>query len=62
MTVSFKLKEEIDKFKLVGKCHDALMTDGGHHKQWYLEEILKEIVTNFDELKNRYDWEDGIPP
>jgi hypothetical protein len=23
--------------------NDGLCTDGGHHKQWYLEEIAKEL-------------------
>lgn len=45
----------------------GLLTDESHHKQWYLEEILK--VLGFDlavirkELQaDGYDWEDGIAP
>jgi hypothetical protein len=46
---------------------NGLLTDGGHHKQWYLEEILKALDVNLDELKKElnsedYDWEPGIPP
>jgi hypothetical protein len=44
----------------------ALLTDGGHHKQWYLQRIAEKI--GFDpreELKKEeeeYDFEDGIAP
>lgn len=27
-------------------CVEALMTDGAHHKQWFLGEILKELGYN----------------
>ena len=45
----------------------GLLTDGGHHKQWYLEEILKALGYNLKELrrelnKEDYDWEEGIAP
>jgi hypothetical protein len=45
-------------------CIDALTTDGGHHKQWYLEQILKIIIDSkdYDILKKRHDWEKGIAP
>lgn len=49
----------------------GLLTDGGHHKQWVIEEMLKllgvdlkmlkEVMGSEDE-KNGYDWEDGIAP
>lgn len=45
-------------------CIRGLGTDGGHHKQWFLEEILKVIGVNMEVLKN-YDYnlgERGIPP
>ena len=59
----FKIKdhENIDRIEIISLCHTALMIDGGHHKQWYLEEILKKVVDNFTELKEQYEWEDGIP-
>ena len=46
---------------------DGLMTDGGHHKQWYLEQILIKSGVNLDNLrkdldKEGYGWEDGIAP
>ena len=48
---------------------DALFTDGSHHKQWYLEEILRTIL-GIDGFESRmealaaegYKYEPGIPP
>jgi len=40
---------------------DALYTDGGHHKQWYLEEIL-EAIGREPILDPEYSYEHGIPP
>lgn len=51
-----KLREKIKKLAIEG-----LTTDGGHHKQWYLEEILKIVGYNTKELQKIYDWEEGIP-
>ena len=46
---------------------NALETDGSHHKQWYLEQLLFKL--GFDpnkikeeEIKNDYDWDEGIAP
>ena len=55
-------KEEIKEL-----CIDGLLTDGGHHKQWYLEQILIKLDIDLDELrkelnKDDYDWDEGIPP
>lgn len=49
---------------VINLCLDGLTTDGGHHKQWALEEILKLITseTVFDIYKNQYEWEEGIAP
>ena len=41
---------------------DALCTDGEHHKQWYLEEILKVLGYNPDEMRDAPNWEKGIAP
>jgi len=41
---------------------DALQTEGGNHKQWYLEEILKVLGFNPDEMRDSPNWEEGIPP
>ena len=40
---------------------DALYTDGGHHKQWYLEEILK-LMDREPVADPEYSYEHGIPP
>jgi len=41
---------------------DGLNTDGGHHKQWYLEKILERLIgaDEADDLRYKYDWEKGI--
>jgi hypothetical protein len=47
---------------------DGLLTDGAHHKQWYLEQIfvtiselrLKDLRVWLQEQD--CDWEDGIAP
>jgi hypothetical protein len=38
---------------------EGLSTDGGHHKQWYLEQIAKVLGI---ELTTELDYEKGIPP
>jgi len=46
----------------------ALYVDGGHHKQWYLEQILEAIDVDLQELaaemeaQGGYKWEEGIAP
>jgi hypothetical protein len=43
---------------------EALQTDGAHHKQYYLEEILK-LLTNSDEwlsITSHLAWQEGIAP
>ena len=46
---------------------NGLETDGGHHKQWYLEQILFRLGFNpnkirEEERKEGYDWENGVAP
>jgi len=41
---------------------EALLTDGGHHKQWFLERILEEIGWDREELYKKYGFEKGIAP
>ena len=53
------MDEHIRK-KLVELCLDGLCTDGGHHKQAYLEDILKLPKPTAEELWN-ISWEEGIP-
>ena len=41
----------------------ALATDGAHHKQWYLEEILGICGIPRESLEEIIvEWERGIPP
>jgi hypothetical protein len=41
----------------------ALTTDGGHHKQWYLEHIAAYLRIDLTELRSKYgEWEEGIAP
>lgn len=58
----YTLKKEIKKLAI-----DGLVTQEGHHKQWYIEKILKVLGYNLDDVrqeayKEGYVWEDGIPP
>ncbi len=43
---------------------DALYTDGGHHKQWYLEQILHKLVGDeaYKTIMANAEWETGIAP
>ena len=43
---------------------EGLLTDGAHHKQWFLEEILKKLIAEegLIQLKNHIEWEEGIAP
>jgi hypothetical protein len=37
--------------------------DGGHHKQWYLEEIIKAADVDLEMLKQvQGEWEESIAP
>ncbi len=50
----------------------GLLNDGGHHKQWALEQVLESLGIDLKELRSvlmesenedeQYDWEDGIAP
>lgn len=46
----------------------GLLTDGAHHKQWCLEEVLTALGVDMDDLRQRLiheeqcDWEPGIAP
>lgn len=47
-------------------CVNGLSTDGGHHKQWFLEEIVKALGYDLEAMRqeryaNGYSWEEGIP-
>lgn len=42
----------------------GLTTDGAHHKQWYLEQIVRELGLSPEEFTARTGrtWEPGIAP
>ena len=50
--------------KITDLVIDALCTDGGHHKQWFLETILRMLISSdaVANLKESFEWEDGIAP
>lgn len=64
-------EEAIKKQKIVD-CLDrvtallieGLITDGGHHKQYYMEEALEELTGEkfYGEAKEEFQWEEGIAP
>lgn len=59
------MENKLEEIKNI--CIDGLLTDGGHHKQWYLEQILEEIGVDLVELretlkKDDFSWEKGIAP
>lgn len=60
------LQQIIDKEKAKELAVEGLLTDSGHHKQWFLERILEalgyDLAQIYDELQPDYDWEDGIAP
>lgn len=42
---------------------EGLTTDGGHHKQWALEQALKLLAPEeYEECKESWQWEAGIAP
>lgn len=48
-------------------CIGGLLTDGAHHKDWYLEEIIKSMGFDIEKIreeekKKGYEWESGIAP
>lgn len=41
---------------------EALEIGGGHHKQWYLEQILQIIGYELEELQEKAPHDEGIAP
>jgi hypothetical protein len=42
---------------------EALHVDGARHKQWYLEQIAKELgISEHDLKRTGKTWDDGIAP
>ncbi len=48
--------------KVIELCLDGLYTDGGHHKQWYLERILQILEDKKTIKLLESQWEKGIAP
>jgi len=51
-------------FEIAKICIDGLCTDGDHHKQWYLEEVLKKLGFSEEALtmfRDHYQYERGRP-
>ena len=44
------------------KAIEGLQTDGAHHKQYYLEEILRMLGHDLGVLREKYNTKPGIMP
>lgn len=45
------------------KLIEGLTTDGAHHKQWALEQVLRILVPDeFAGCKSSWGWDDGVAP
>ena len=58
-------REMLDEIKELAT--NGLLTDGAHHKQWFLEAILRTAGVDLEILlegllEDGYDWEPGIAP
>ena len=42
---------------------NGLITDGAHHKQWYLERALQLLAGDdfYKDAETEFEWEEGIP-
>lgn len=42
---------------------EGLITDGAHHKQYFLEMALRALCEDgyVDKAKTEFEWQDGIP-
>ena len=63
------MKQETDKqvlarLDLIDLALLGLDTDGGHHKQWALEQILINLVGGLEYARylKEHQWEPGIAP
>lgn len=62
-------KNEDQTNKIILLLMEGLYTDGGHHKQWYLDQVLKELIPDqYEKIYNdvvKHDgegWDKGIAP
>ncbi len=49
----------VDLDEIKNLCISGLRTDGGHHKQWFLEEILKELGYDLEKISREICKEDA---
>jgi hypothetical protein len=60
------LRDEDDAVRML--CEEGLFTDGDHHKQWFLEQILVALGHDLGEVRAAArevgygDWEPGVAP
>jgi hypothetical protein len=57
-----RIKTTIDKVQIFNTILEGLMIDGGHHKQYFLEKAIRELLTkeDFEKIKRYYGWEEGF--
>ena len=48
--------------KIVALALEGLQTDGGHHKQWFLEQILETLHYDVPAMQEEFGLEKGIAP
>jgi hypothetical protein len=50
--------------KVVEILIQGLLTDGAQHKQWALEEALKQLASKemYKKLKQSHEWDEGVAP
>lgn len=61
----FKPCDSLKESTLLDIIIEALQTDGEHHKQWYLEQLMMKIGIDENEMEDYQDandWEKGIAP
>jgi len=51
-----------DVVKIASLCIDGLKTDGTHHKQWFLEQILEVMGVNVENWREKAEWDKGVAP
>jgi hypothetical protein len=52
-----------NKKRIIELLKDGLQTDGGHHKQWYLNEVLKLVDLEIaQDVEGHWTHDGGIAP